>query len=102
MIARNDDDNDRTRRKPRKASASEVLQRQPPFDLEAEMGVLGSILLLPEVCDDIASLLRADDFYDDANRCLYQHVRDMYDGGEKIDTTLLVSRLRTTGMLRVE
>ncbi|MGV3484079.1 MAG: replicative DNA helicase [Planctomycetaceae bacterium] len=97
MIARNDDENDRGRRKPRKPSASEVLQRQPPFDLEAEMGVLGSILLLPEVCDDIASLLRADDFYDDANRCLYQHVRDMYDGGEKIDSTLLVSRLRTAG-----
>jgi replicative DNA helicase len=99
MIARNDDNDegDRRRRKPRKASASEVLQRQPPFDLEAEMGVLGSILLLPEVCDDIASLLRADDFYDDANRCLYQHVRDMYDGGEKIDSTLLVSRLRTAG-----
>jgi len=100
MIARaggNNEDGDGRKRKPRKASASEVLQRQPPFDLEAEMGVLGSILLLPEVCDDIASLLRSDDFYDDANRCLYQHVRDMYDGGEKIDSTLLVSRLRTAG-----
>ncbi len=95
MIASNDDE--RPRRKPRKAAASEILQRQPPFDLEAEMGVLGSILLLPEVCDDIASLIRSDDFYDDANRCLYQHVRDMYDGGEKIDSTLLVSRLRTSG-----
>jgi len=98
MIANgNNEDGDRRKRKPRKTPVSEVLQRQPPFDLEAEMGVLGSILLLPEVCDDLASLLRADDFYDDANRCLYQHVRDMYDGGEKIDSTLLVSRLRTAG-----
>lgn len=98
MIASNqNNDDDRPRRKPRKSTVTEVLQRQPPFDLEAEMGVLGSILLLPEVCDDIASTLRADDFYDDANRCLYQHVRDMYDGGEKIDATLIVSRLRTAG-----
>ncbi len=98
MIANfSNDDDDRPRRKRRKSSASEILQRQPPFDLEAEMGVLGSILLLPEVCDDIASLIRADDFYDDANRTLYQHVRDMHDGGEKIDSTLLVSRLRTAG-----
>ncbi len=59
--------------------------------------VLGSILLLPEVCDDIASLVKADDFYDDANRCLYHHMREMYDSGEKIDSTLLVSRLRTAG-----
>jgi replicative DNA helicase len=71
MIASgNNEDGERPRRKPRKPTVGEVLQRQPPFDLEAEMGVLGSILLLPEVCDDIASLLRADDFYDDANRCL--------------------------------
>ncbi|MEO1527030.1 MAG: replicative DNA helicase [Planctomycetota bacterium] len=72
-----------------------MLQRQPPYDLEAEMGVLGSILLLPEVCDDCASL-KADDFYDDANRILYANLREMYDGGEKIDVTLLVSRLKTT------
>ncbi|MEM0927121.1 MAG: DnaB-like helicase N-terminal domain-containing protein, partial [Planctomycetota bacterium] len=82
------------KKKKREPSAAEILQRQPPFDLEAEMGVLGSVLILPEVCDDIASL-RADDFYDDANRILYGHLREMYDMGEKIDVTLLVSRLRT-------
>ena len=75
-------------KKKRPPSAAEILQRQPPYDLEAEMGVLGSILLLPEVCDDTASL-KADDFYDDANRILYTHLRDMYDNGEKIDVMLL-------------
>lgn len=60
------------------------------------MGVLGSILLLPEVCDDIASL-KSDDFYDDANRKIYENLRDMHDDGGKIDVTLLVSRLRTAG-----
>ncbi len=85
------------RRRRKKSSASEALQRQPPFDLEAEMGVLGSILLLPEVSDDLASLLRADDFYDDANRVLYHHLREMHDSGSKIDATLLISRLRTAG-----
>ena len=84
------------RRKKKKESATEILQRQPPFDLEAEQGVIGSILLMPEVCDDIASL-KADDFYDDANRLIYGALRDMHDGGHKIDVTLLVSRLRTDG-----
>lgn len=85
----------KSRRKPRKENATEILARQPPFDLEAEMGVLGSVLLLPEACDDIASILREDDFYDDANRLLYTHMREMYDTGQKIDPTLLVSRLKT-------
>ncbi len=60
------------------------------------MGVLGSILLMPEVCDEFASLV-ADDFYDDANRKIYENLRQMHDAGEKIDVTLLVSRLRTAG-----
>ena len=80
-------------KKKRKASAAEILHRQPPMDLDAEMGVLGSILLMPEVCDDLASL-RADDFYDDANRVIYQNLREMHDEGGKIDVTLLVARLR--------
>ena len=94
MIA--DDTDNRRGKKKRKSSAAEILQRQPPFELEAEMGVLGSILLMPEVLDEIASL-RSDDFYDDANRILYEHVRAMHDDGKKIDITLLVSRLRTSG-----
>ncbi|MEC7409559.1 MAG: replicative DNA helicase, partial [Planctomycetota bacterium] len=84
------------RRKGRESSAAEILQRQQPFDLEAEMGVIGSVLLLPEVSDEIASL-RPDDFYDDANRKIYETLREMHDNGEKIDITLLVSKLRTAG-----
>jgi len=63
-------------RKP--AVTSEILDRQPPRNLEAEKGVLGSILLLPDCCDDIALVLRADDFYDEANRKLYAHVLEMH------------------------
>ena len=84
------------RKQKKEPSAAEILQRQPPFDVEAEMGVLGSILLLPEVCDEIPSL-RSEDFYDDANRKIYENLREMHDSGEKIDITLLVSRLRTAG-----
>ncbi len=84
------------RRRKKEISAAEILQRQQPFDLEAEMGVIGSVLLMPEISDEIASL-RADDFYDDANRKIYETLREMHDTGEKIDITLLVSKLRTAG-----
>src|SRR6185436_10704137 len=76
---------------------SEILDRQPPFNLDAESGVLGSIMLLPDVCDDIALILRPDDFYDDANRKLFEHMLGMHDSGRKIDLTLLVERLQTAG-----
>ncbi len=76
---------------------SEILDRQPPRNLDAEKAVLGSILLLPQVCDDVALIVRIEDFYDDANRLLYQHLSQMHDAGKRIDMTLLVERLRSAG-----
>ncbi len=77
--------------------SAELLDRRPPCNLEAERGVLGSILLLPIVCDDVALILRPEDFYDDSNRTLYAHLREMHDDGRRIDTTLLVERLKNKG-----
>ncbi len=74
-----------------------ILDRAPPCDISAEIAVLGSILLMPDVCDDLALVLKHDDFYDDANRKLYQHMMGMIDVGQKIDVTLLVHRLKTMG-----
>lgn len=48
---------------------SEENLRKMPFSMEAEQSVLGTIILDPEKLNDIASILRADDFY------LEQHVR---------------------------
>ena len=41
--------------------SSEILDRLPPQNLDAEKGVLGSLLLDPQLCDDVALLIRADD-----------------------------------------
>jgi replicative DNA helicase len=85
--------------KPARKSAvtAEILDRQPPHNLDAERGVLGSILLLPQVCDDVALMVRSSDFYDDANRMLFEHMLALHDAGRRIDKTLLIERLRTSG-----
>jgi replicative DNA helicase len=75
-------------------SPAELFDRQPPHNLDAELGVLGSILLRPDVCDDIASLVRPDDFYDEAHRVLFTHMQEMHTAGKRIDITLLVDRLK--------
>ncbi|MFO0920970.1 MAG: replicative DNA helicase [Pirellulales bacterium] len=76
---------------------ADILDRSPPFDLMAEMGVLGSILLNPDACNDLALIVREDDFYDDAHRKLYAHMKGMYEGGNKIDAMLLVNHLKSAG-----
>ncbi len=76
---------------------SEILDRLPPQSLDAERGVLGSILLDPNMCDDVALLLRPDDFYADAHQKLYAHMLGMHDAGKRIDTMLLVESLKQAG-----
>lgn len=76
------------------AAQGSVLSRQPPHDAEAEFGVLGSMLLKPDVCDDVATVLRAGDFYQDAHACLFEHMMEMHNAGQRIDVTLLVNRLK--------
>lgn len=84
--------------KPSRVS-SEILDRLPPQSLDAEKGVLGSLLLDPDLCDDVALILRADDFYADANQKLYSHLMAMHDAGSRIDVMLLVERLKAAGDL---
>ncbi|HTN74557.1 MAG TPA: replicative DNA helicase [Pirellulaceae bacterium] len=79
----------------------DLFSRQPPVNFEAEIGVLGSIMLLPEVIDDVALIIRADDFYDDANRKIFKHMLELYESGKKIDPTLLVERLKMSGDLEL-
>jgi len=78
---------------------SEILDRLPPHNLDAEKGVLGSILLDPDMADDVAVVVRAEDFYAEANEKLFQHLLAMRDEGSRIDGTLLLERLRSAGDL---
>ena len=81
---------------PRSATRSGS-DRQLPQNLEAERSVLGSILILPEVFDEVALLLRPHDFYDHSNRTIYEHLLAMHDEGQQVDLMLLVERLRKAG-----
>ena len=90
-------DEPRGKKKKKKSDDTSVLNRRPPYDADAEIGVLGSILLKPEVCDEIVMIIRPDDFYDEANRRLFDNLVTMHLTGRKIDVTLLVDQLRTSG-----
>lgn len=78
---------------------SEILDRVPPNNQDAEKGVLGSMLLDERKCDDIASLLRPEDFYAIANGTLYGHIIALHNEHGKTDPTLLLNRLEAAGDL---
>ena len=90
----------RWRRRDRDSEESEfAFLREQPVSTEAERAVLGSVLLKPDVCDDVALLVRSDDFHDDAHRLLFEHLQDLHDSGKRIDATIVLERLRAKGDL---
>jgi replicative DNA helicase len=77
--------------------ADDLFDRQPPRSIEAERAVIGSLLLLPEAADEVALIVRAEDFYDEAHRRIFAHLQALHDDGQKIDLTLLYQRLKDHG-----
>ncbi len=75
----------------------ELLDRQPPRSVEAERAVIGSLLLLPEACDEVALVVRPEDFYDGAHRAIFSHMLALHESGRQIDPTLLSQLLRDAG-----
>lgn len=75
-------------------STAAILDRAPPSDVDAEMAIIGSILLLPDVIDEISILVIPEDFYDEANAILFRVLRDMHEANKRIDAKLLTSSLK--------
>lgn len=68
--------------------------RLPPQNLDAERGVLGSIMLLNEAIDDVGEVLKPDHFYSDAHQKIYGAVRDLYENNVRgIDAVTLAEEL---------
>jgi replicative DNA helicase len=62
-----------------------LLERVPPHSLEAEMAVLGSVLLDGEMLGNVATLLKPEDFYRGAHAALYRVMLTLYDRSEPVD-----------------
>ena len=71
--------------------------RSPPFDPEAEISVLGSIMFLPTVLEVVSTILKPSDFLDEVNCKIYQQLLAMKQAGRPIDPVLLTDQLREAG-----
>lgn len=69
----------------------------PPFNLDAEQSVIGSILLEPALLDSIAQRLRPDDFHAVHCRRTFQELLAMRSARVPIDGLILRDRLHADG-----
>jgi replicative DNA helicase len=77
-----------------------MIDRIPPQNIEAEKGVLGSVLLDHDTVHEVLPLLAAGDFYRDAHATIYESMRDVFDAGERIDCLTIAERLAKADKLK--
>lgn len=76
------------------AAAANPFDRIPPSNLEAEKGVLGSLLLNNDTFDDVAEFLTATHFYTDRHQAIYAAIHELYEAGVRaIDVVTLSEQL---------
>lgn len=79
---------------------TEVVSRVMPQSAEAEVAVLGSILLNPsEVLDKCQEKLVPAHFYQRSHQIVYETMLAMSGRGEPVDTVTLTTRLKDQGRL---
>lgn len=76
-----------------------MTDRVPPHDLEAEIAVLGSMLLDPEAAGRVVAILRADHFYLGTHSDVFGVLTELYDANRAIDIVLLREELQRRGLL---
>ncbi len=64
-----------------------------PANPEAEQAVLGSLLIDPDAVIKIASILQAEDFYQEKNAWIYQAVLDLHERREPADFVTVTDEL---------
>ncbi|HEX4047274.1 MAG TPA: replicative DNA helicase [Elusimicrobiota bacterium] len=67
---------------------------QPPQALEAEMAVLGSMLIEREACEKALDMLHESDFYLDSHKRVYRAIHSLFNGGQAVDVVTVSEQLR--------
>ena len=73
--------------------------RTPPQSIEAELSVLGAMMLKPAATTQAIELLRADEFYRQAHRVVFEAMESLVREGEPVDIVTVTESLRKSGLL---
>jgi replicative DNA helicase len=76
-----------------------VDDRQPPQALDAEMSVLGGMMLSKTAIGDVIEILAPRDFYRPAHATIYQTIIDLWERGEPADPVTVAAELNRRGQL---
>lgn len=76
-----------------------ILDRPPPYNIEIEMCLLGSLLLKSSAYDDISTIVSGSDFFHEPHQVIYGHMMHLLDNQRPLDVAILAERLKQHGDL---
>jgi replicative DNA helicase len=76
-----------------------ALDKIPPQNLEAEMAVLGSMLLDEDAISVACELLDRDSFYKDSHRKIFEAILGLYNANKAVDLITLTDELKKSALL---
>ena len=74
--------------------SQEMVEKLPPQSLEAEMAVLGSMLLDREATALAIEMLNQSYFYKDAHKKIYSAITKLFDENKAVDLVTVVEELK--------
>ncbi|MEA3369498.1 MAG: replicative DNA helicase [Candidatus Ratteibacteria bacterium] len=82
-------------------AGKEILSKEklPPQNLEAEMSVLGCMLLEEDAIGRAVEILSPQSFYKDGHQKIFAAILDLYERREAIDLITLTAKLKKLGQL---
>ncbi|MFA6321595.1 MAG: replicative DNA helicase [Candidatus Omnitrophota bacterium] len=80
-------------------SAHEIVEKLQPQNIEAEMAVLGSMLLDRDAIAQAIETLDASYFYKDSHKKIYTAVLELFDENKGVDIVTLIEKLKKTNSL---
>ena len=76
-----------------------AIDRIPPQNLEAEMALLGSILVDREIMNAVGEIVRSEDFYAHVHETIFTVLAHLHERGEPLDKISVGEELRRRDLL---
>src|SRR5579871_6301020 len=80
-------------------SVPTTIDRIPPHNLEAEMAVIGSVLVDREMLAAVGEIIRPSDFYAHVHEAIFAVLLDLFERGEPLDKIAVSEELRRRSLL---
>lgn len=74
------------------AAGDPIFDRVPPHDDDAEMAVLGGMLMSKDAIGEVSQTIDVTDFYQPKHQTIYNAIIDLFSASQPVDVVLVADR----------